>query len=76
MLMRLLFGLRMYFCSCQNIDRMHELVDMFLMHACMQSDQGESNSWKEELVRSIGCLKIIKVKGVSMWNQSRARPLV
>ena len=38
--------------SCQNIggiDGICELVDMFLMHTCIQSDPGEPNSWKEAL---------------------------
>ena len=35
--------------SCQNIGGTHELVEIFLMHGCMQSDLGEPKSWEEAL---------------------------
>ena len=35
--------------ATKNIDGMEELLDLFLMHSCIQSDPGEPTSWKEAL---------------------------
>ena len=35
--------------ATKNIDGMDELLDLFLMHSCIQSDPGEPTSWKEAL---------------------------
>ena len=35
--------------ATKNIGGMSELVDMFLMHMCIQSDPGEPTNWKDAL---------------------------
>ena len=35
-----------------NVDGMDDLMEMILMHSCIQSDLGEPKDWKEELTRS------------------------